>query len=133
MRIRVYTVAVLSVLLAAGPALAATVQPGSGTLFVQGGNGFQPITGPTEVPPGTQVMVSPGGYANLTYPDGCAVQVRPGEVTTIGTTSPCVNPYASPPQPTAQTPDTDPWLWAGVALLAAGAGVGIYYAVSASP
>jgi hypothetical protein len=130
-RIRVCTVAVLSGLLAAGPAVAATVQPGSGTLYIsQGGAGYQPIAGPTEVNPGTQVMVSPGGNASLTYPDGCVVQVRPGEVTIIGTTSPCVSPYAPPPQPTAQTPDTTPWLIAGAVVLAAGAGVGIYYAIS---
>ncbi len=123
-------------LLAATPALAAALQPGAGTLYVmQNGSGYQPVAAPTEVPPGTLVMVSPGGSANMTYADGCVVPIQPGSVFPVQTVSPCASPYAQQPASewTVQNPGATPWLLGGGALVLAGVGVGIYYAVSASP
>lgn len=135
MRVRSGCVTALCVVLAASPAFAATtVQPGQGALYINQGQGFQQVTGPIEVNPGDQLMVSPGGAATAVYADGCRVSLQPGEVMTITVTSPCVNPYAEQLPPTTQTTDTNPWVVAGAGLVIAGAlGYGIYAIVSASP
>lgn len=115
-------------LLGISPATAAIVQPGQGTVYVNQGGGYQPVTSPTDFPPGTVVMVSPGGNATMTYPDGCPFQIQPGQVYTVQTTSPCVGPQQ---QTQDTTQNTSPWLLAGLGVAAAaGVGVGIYYAIS---
>lgn len=137
MLIRIFTVFILCAVLEVTPATAAAmVQPTAGTLYVtQNGNGYLPVIGPTEVEPGTVVMVSPGGLANMTYSDGCVVPIQPGSVFTVESVSPCASPYGPRPEPEwiVQNPGTTPWIFAGGALVLAGVGIGIYYAVSASP
>ena len=79
-------------------------------------------------------MVNPNGTATVSYPDGCKVNVRPGEVTTIAPSSPCSSPYAAQQPPPPQQPVADPPSdstalalgAAGVGLGAAALGVGIY-------
>lgn len=134
MRVGTTLVLVLCGVLATSPVLAATVQPISGILSIsENGGGYLPVAGPTDVPPGTLVMVSPGGAASITYPDGCAVQLQSGEVIPVQNFSPCVNPYAQQVPPPTQNPDYNPWLLAGGGLVLAAVGVGVYFAVSASP
>jgi len=128
-------------LLVASPCWAAvTVQPVQGEVFINHGQGYQLVTGPIQVNTGDAIMVNPNGTATVAYPDGCKVNVRPGEVTTIGPSSPCSSPYAArqpdpPQQPVADPPSDSTALAlgaAGVALGAAGLGVGIY-AITVSP
>ena len=60
-----------------------------GTVSVNRGDGYQPITGSSEISTGDTVMVSPDGRAQVTYADGCKIEIRPGAVVTIGSASPC--------------------------------------------
>jgi hypothetical protein len=75
--------------LAASPTWAAVVQPGSGNLTINQGQGFKPVTSASNANVGDSVMVGPGGSATVVYEDGCKVNVQPGAVTTIAALSPC--------------------------------------------
>jgi hypothetical protein len=70
---------------------AATVEPGSGTLTINRGQGFKPAKSAAEVKVGDSIMVGPGGAATVVYDDGCKVDIRPGAVTTIAPLSPCAS------------------------------------------
>ncbi len=72
-------------------ALAATVEPGQGTLSIDQGQGFQPVKSRIDANVGDSVMVGPGGGARIVYDDGCTVKVQPGAVTTIAPLSPCTS------------------------------------------
>jgi len=114
-------------LLTASPCFAATVQPIQGTLYISRGQGWQPVSGPTEANVGEAVMVEPGGLAAIVYPDGCKFGVQPGAITTIRSTSPCLNPFTGKQDATASDPPDSALAVTGAALLgAAGLGVGIY-------
>ena len=71
------------------PALAASVDSIQGKVSINRGSGFKPLNGSTEANAGDQVMASPGGSANIVYPDGCVVKVDPGTVVTVQEPSPC--------------------------------------------
>jgi hypothetical protein len=68
---------------------AATVEPEQGVLSVNQGQGFEQVNGPTQVNTGDTIMVGPNGSALVFYPDGCKVNVQPGQVVTITAVSPC--------------------------------------------
>src|SRR5688572_18106450 len=68
---------------------AATVSGTSGVIFVSAGGGFKPLSGPTELAPGAQVMVRPGGAATIAYSNNCVVKVGPGRVWTVQARPPC--------------------------------------------
>jgi hypothetical protein len=70
---------------------AATLQPGSGQLSVNQGQGFQPVDSRVDASVGDSVMVGPGGSATLVYDDGCKVNVQPGAVATVAPLSPCAS------------------------------------------
>jgi hypothetical protein len=70
-------------------ALAATVTPDQGQVFVNRGGGYKPVTQPVEAAVGDQVMVKPKSQAHVVFPDGCSVLVSVGMVFTIGPKSPC--------------------------------------------
>jgi hypothetical protein len=127
-------VTLLCLLLAASPALAATAQPGQGVLYLNRGQGFQPVNGAITVNPGDQLMVDPAGGATVIYPDNCAAPVRPGGVTVVGAQSPCVNPYSqNAPPPVDQTPPDNAWFgWLLIAGGGAALGWGIYEATQTS-
>jgi hypothetical protein len=114
--------------LAASPAWAAVVQPGSGNLTINQGQGFKPVTSASNANVGDSVMVGPGGSATIVYEDGCKIDVRPGAVVTIAPLSPCAAgsnaqnpncPPGSPGYPDCGQPD-----WVGVTIAAILAGVG---------
>ena len=116
-------------LLVASSCWAATViEPVQGNLYINRGQGYQPVTGPIEANVGDSIMVSPGGTGAVVYADGCRVSVLPGTVTTIRPSSPCSNPYG-PAQPPPSAALDNTYLLAATALLAAaGLGVAIYAA-----
>lgn len=68
---------------------AATVTPETGTVMVRTGAGFEPIAGASSAGTGTQVMVSPGGVARISYDTGCTIRLGSGRVWTISKSSPC--------------------------------------------
>ena len=117
-----------SVILLTSSSFAATVDPAQGTLYISTGQGFQTVGERIDAKVGDTFMVSPGGVAMVTYPDGCRVAIQPGQVTTITSASPCRNPY--PPnnnnQAVADPPDYTIPLIGAAALGAAGVGLGIY-------
>src|SRR5690349_1491225 len=82
-------VAVSCAVLIASPSWAAMIEPGSGDLTVNQGQGFKPVTSQVNANVGDSVMVGPGGAATVTYDDGCKVNVQPGAVATIAPLSPC--------------------------------------------
>jgi hypothetical protein len=67
---------------------AATVANQGGTVLVSKGEGFTPIAFDTDLPPGGQVMVKPGGLAKITYSNECTVRVGPG-VWQVQPAAPC--------------------------------------------
>jgi hypothetical protein len=115
-------------------ALAATIQPVQGDLSVNQGQGFQKVNGRIEAKVGDSAMVSPGGSATVTYPDGCKVGVKPGAVVTIAPLSPCASgSYAAdlglPPPvykapPVAVPPPVD-WVPFAVGAALIGTGIGL--------
>src|SRR5262245_22230360 len=86
---------VLAGLGAIGVAEAAVLQPLSGNVRVSHGGGYLAVRAATNVDPGDQVMVGPKGQARVVYPDGCAVDVKPGSVMVIGAESPCTKQAAA--------------------------------------
>lgn len=74
---------------AGATAHAATVAPLEGTVLINTGDGFAPINGPVDVPPGALVTVEPGGHAEITYEQGCSFEVLPGSVAQVTEGSPC--------------------------------------------
>jgi hypothetical protein len=89
MRLTLASIAFISGVSFSLASFAATVDSIQGSLAINRGKGFQRVTGPVQAKVGDSVMVSPGGSAQVSYPDGCAVNVTPGAVVTIGAQSPC--------------------------------------------
>jgi hypothetical protein len=77
-RILIVTLACAATLFCALNASATTVSGQSGSIFVNNGAGFVRVSSVTEVAPSSEIMVSPGGSALLTYADNCAVRVPSG-------------------------------------------------------
>lgn len=116
-------VAVGCAVLVASPSWAAVLEPGTGDLTINQGQGFKPVTSSATANVGDSVMVGPGGSATIVYEDGCKVNVRPGAVTTIAPLSPCASGS------NAQDPNCPPGRdcgpdWVGVTIGAVLAGVG---------
>lgn len=72
-------------------AWAATVAPVNGEVSVNQGQGFKKLDSAFEAKVGDAVMVSPGGSAKVSYPDGCAIDLKPGAVMVIAALSPCAS------------------------------------------
>ncbi|MEO1543572.1 MAG: hypothetical protein AAFR75_06085 [Pseudomonadota bacterium] len=70
-------------------AQAASVKPVKGHVLIDVGAGFEPLTTELAVLPGTRVMVSQTGVAQIDYGAGCTVAVIPGSVPTVSDSSPC--------------------------------------------
>ena len=71
--------------------LAATLEPTQGSLSINRGKGFRPVSHRIVAHAGDAVMVGPGGSARLVYADGCKVDVVPGTVLTVTQLSPCAS------------------------------------------
>jgi hypothetical protein len=68
-----------------------TLQPVKGDVWINHGKGFVKVDQPIEATVGDSIMVSPGGYAKVTYADKCETNVKPGAVMTITQLSPCAS------------------------------------------
>lgn len=77
------------------PLCAATLQVTQGTVQINRGQGFEPVTGSTTVNPGDVVTVQPGGNAQIVYPDGSIQPVQPGSVASVGPGSAAPAPVES--------------------------------------
>jgi len=106
---------------------AATVEPGTGNLWINRGQGFKPVSAPVNSKAGDSIMVGPGGNATVVYDDGCKVPVQPSVVTTIAPLSPCAAGS------NAQADNTDSTSVWGTAALGVGvAAVGGFIAYEAT-
>jgi hypothetical protein len=81
--------AVAALLYGSSPVSAATVSGQDGTVLVNKGDGFIPITSDAELAPGGQIMVQPGGSALITYASNCTVRIGAGRVWTVQEAPPC--------------------------------------------
>ncbi len=84
-----YLYSTLCLLVMAVQASAATVQPTAGQVYVDRGQGYVPVSGPTTVKPGDVVMVTAGGSAQVIYKDACAQAVSVGSVVVVAAVPPC--------------------------------------------
>jgi hypothetical protein len=81
--------AAAALLYGSSPISAATVSGQEGTVLVNKGDGFIPITSDAELAPGGQIMVQPGGSALITYASNCTIRVGAGRVWTVQEAPPC--------------------------------------------
>lgn len=81
--------AVFSSLALSFPASAAMVQAIGEDVFIDRGQGYASVSGPTSVKAGDVVMVTVGGSGEVIYDDGCRQAVEVGAVVVVGETSPC--------------------------------------------
>ena len=76
-------------LYAADTAVNARLTQLQGTVLMNQGQKFVPAKLDTELSTGDRVLALKTGLATVTFPDGCAVLIKPGKLTTIGPQSPC--------------------------------------------
>lgn len=85
--------AAASLLLITGSAMAADpilLNAVSGEVLVNQGESYAVPSANMEVTPGDQVMVNEGGFAKVTYPNGCVVEVTGSFILSVASESPCV-------------------------------------------
>ena len=68
---------------------AANLAETTGTILVNTGDGFKTGTLSQTLPTGSKVMANQNSEATVSYGDFCVVKVRPGQVYTVATNSPC--------------------------------------------
>jgi hypothetical protein len=112
---------------------AAIVANQGGTVLVSKGEGFTPIANDTDLAPGAQVMVKPGGLAKIIYSNECAVRVGPG-VWRVQPAAPCARGtreidftarmndgvVTAPTEPTPAPAPSGTWLLIGAAVVGGG-------------
>jgi hypothetical protein len=109
-------------------AASATVQIDQGRVLIDHGSGFQPAQGAVQAAAGTRVMASPDGAARVIYADGCAVNVRPGSIVSVGVKSPCTAASLAGLEP-VETPPPQAG-WGAVPLLLGVTGAAVAYCIS---
>ena len=67
-----------------------------GTVLVNQGKGWHPVTGAVSLKTNDRVMISPNAQATLRFDKGCSIPVKPGQVLTIGSGNPCNVKAAAP-------------------------------------
>lgn len=60
-----------------------------GVLVSRGGSAYQLVHQPTQLRVGDSVLANPGGSARVVFENGCAVDIQPGMVFTVGEAPPC--------------------------------------------
>lgn len=79
------------VTLTAPPAHAADLVPVKGEILANRGTGYHPVRDRTPLTDGDAVIAAPGALGSLIYADGCTIDVIPGTVAWVGSTSPCAS------------------------------------------
>lgn len=64
----------------ASAASAATLTPVSGSVLLNTGAGYKPVSGSVEVKPGDSILVNAGGKAELAYGVCATYEITPGDV-----------------------------------------------------
>ena len=110
----------------ASPAWAgATVVVVKPPVLISQGEGYSEVKDFTEASRGDQVMAGPHGQARIVYPDGCAVQVGPGGVASVGE---CMEPMTAGLEPIDEKalvppPAAFPWVPVVLGALIVGGGI----------
>jgi hypothetical protein len=86
---RVVALELVSSVAGAATASAAVVSPMGGDVRISTGQGFHPLAVATEVAPGGQVMVGPGGAASIAYSATCIVSASPAAITVVASRPAC--------------------------------------------
>jgi hypothetical protein len=84
-----YVVPFLAALASSSGAFAATLQSIQGSVLINYGSGYQPVTEPIAPKVGELVMARAGGSAQVVYNAQCSVAVTPGKVVAIAAEPPC--------------------------------------------
>ena len=82
-------VVALAVALFASVDASAATLTATGSVQVNRGSGFQPVSGMVEVRGGDRVLVGAGGTARIAYTDGCTTSVHPNSLAVVATSAPC--------------------------------------------
>ncbi|MEZ5844240.1 MAG: hypothetical protein R3D27_10995 [Hyphomicrobiaceae bacterium] len=93
----------------------AAVLNASGSVSVNTGSGFRPVSGSITVNPGDRVLVGPGGNAQITYSASCITTVSANRMAVVRATPPCTVTTGETVAPGANT-----GIIVGGALLAGG-------------
>jgi len=86
---RIVALALVSIVAGTATASAAVVSPMGGDVRISTGQGFHPIAVPTEIAPGGQIMVGPGGAASIAYSATCVVPASPAAITVVASRPAC--------------------------------------------
>ena len=128
MRIALGLVILSSALIPGTSALAATATSEHGEVLVNRGAGYKPVTQPSEVVAGDQILVTPRSRGQVVFPDGCTVNISPGIVFSVPAKSPCERRGSHIETVGSSTPEEsakDDGSYALPSVLAAGMPVGI--------
>lgn len=71
-------------------ASAATVTVVSGTVAINRGSGFKPVSGGTGAAAGDRIKAAANSSAQIVYENGCVVEVAADQVVTVAPAAPCV-------------------------------------------
>ena len=88
-RVSRFGVAMIAFAMTATTVHATTLENLSGTVRLNKGDGFKPMTGSERVRPGDSVMVDAKSKGTLLFSDGCSVPVPAGSIFAIPEVSPC--------------------------------------------
>jgi hypothetical protein len=89
-RLALLAAAIVLGLISISPAAnAAALAVVEGGVYVNHGNGFQPVSGYVDVFPGDTIMAKPNSVSRITYADNCVQTVQPGSTVAISEVSPC--------------------------------------------
>ena len=86
---KVAAVATVFVLTAYAVSEAAQLNVNSGEILVSRGGGGYVASGNTDLNVGDSVIANAGGAATITFADGCAVNVKAGDMYVVPETPPC--------------------------------------------
>ena len=100
-------------------ARSATLEPMSGIVSLNTGDGYKPIVWPLAVQPGDDIKVGPGSSALIIYSDVCSIKVEPDSLYVVSGESPC-----EPAKNAQAAVETNPYLVVG-AITAGAVGVGL--------
>jgi hypothetical protein len=96
----------LALLVLALPALASEADDSiaeltriDGHVLLRFGNSMASATHPVRLSPGVRVLATPGSSAEITFDDGCRVEVGPGARYEVDRQSPCIAPLTMRSEP----------------------------------
>ena len=100
-----------------------------GSVAVNQGGKFVPVTSATQLRAGDRVMSMDGAQAKITFADGCVVDVAANAMATVGAKSPCAATSSLVKSSSPMQFGADP-LWSAITVFGVGAVLVAAYAAS---